>query len=374
MSSKNLNTPKRKKNELSIEQKREICIYWKEYGKGNNNNSRLTQKHVQEHFSKQFQVIIGKTTIHDILKASDVLINFDTTSNPDQVRIRGAKYPELEEALYLWFCEMRAIQAPIDNSMLIQKAEYFAQMLTDQDGLPMIDPKFKFSGGWIEGFRERHFITFKHLHGEGGSCEKSEIMKNREELKAITAQYLPEDIYNADEFATFYKLLPNRTLADKNNRDERGIKTNVERITGMVCCNSDGSDRTRLLVIHKFKNPHCFSRTRFDPNTIVDYYYNSSAWMTQQIFSSWLLKFSEYIKSTSKPNRKVLLLIDNCSGHVGAQNLSNLANVQVHFLPPNTTSHLQPCDAGIIRSLKSKKKVFITCNKFCDYLFLFKFF
>jgi hypothetical protein len=37
MSSKDLNTPKRKKNELSIEQKREICIYWKEHGKGGNN-------------------------------------------------------------------------------------------------------------------------------------------------------------------------------------------------------------------------------------------------------------------------------------------------------------------------------------------------
>ena len=41
----------------------------------------------------------------------------------------------------------------------------------------------------------------------------------------------------------------------------------------------------------------------------------------------------------------------NASVHVINENL-NLTNVTVHFLPPNTTAHLQPCDAGIINSFK----------------------
>ena len=50
-------------------------------------------------------------------------------------------------------------------------------------------------------------------------------------------------------------------------------------------------------------------------------------------------------------NRNILLLIDNAPTHILMDNLE-LTNVTIHHLPPNTTAHLQPCDAGIIRSFK----------------------
>ena len=46
---------------------------------------------------------------------------------------------------------------------------------------------------------------------------------------------------------------------------------------------------------------------------------------------------------------KVLLLIDNAPGHV----LIEHENVKVMFLPPNTTSLIQPLDQGIIAAFKS---------------------
>lgn len=46
---------------------------------------------------------------------------------------------------------------------------------------------------------------------------------------------------------------------------------------------------------------------------------------------------------------KVLLLVDNAGGH--ADDLS-YDGVQIEFLPPNTTSLIQPMDQGIIRVLK----------------------
>jgi hypothetical protein len=54
--------------------------------------------------------------------------------------------------------------------------------------------------------------------------------------------------------------------------------------------------------------------------------------------------------------RKVLLIMDNFSGHeLGVQlvgGLTALSNVRIAWLPPNTTSYWQPMDQGIIASFK----------------------
>jgi hypothetical protein len=54
--------------------------------------------------------------------------------------------------------------------------------------------------------------------------------------------------------------------------------------------------------------------------------------------------------------RKFLLLMDNFLGHELAVQLvgglKGLSNVQIAWLPPNTTLHWQPMDQGIIASFK----------------------
>ena len=50
-------------------------------------------------------------------------------------------------------------------------------------------------------------------------------------------------------------------------------------------------------------------------------------------------------------SRKVALIIDNYPAHPVTENLKSIT---LYFLPPNTTSALQPMDQGVIWSLKSK--------------------
>ena len=45
------------------------------------------------------------------------------------------------------------------------------------------------------------------------------------------------------------------------------------------------------------------------------------------------------------------MIIDNCTVHPHAEQLNS---IELIFLPPNTTSHAQPMDEGIIRTLKAK--------------------
>ena len=67
--------------------------------------------------------------------------------------------------------------------------------------------------------------------------------------------------------------------------------------------------------------------------------------MTKVIFTSWLDEFNAMMKDQ---DRHVLLLLDNFSGH----GVDSLSNVKIKFFPPNMTSHVQPCDAGIIKTFK----------------------
>ena len=64
--------------------------------------------------------------------------------------------------------------------------------------------------------------------------------------------------------------------------------------------------------------------------------------MTGRIWESFLHSWD---KDLQKKNRRILLLADNCSAHMQVTG-TGLLNIKVEFLPPNTTSVLQPCDVG----------------------------
>ena len=195
------------------------------------------------------------------------------------------------------------------------------------------------------GFKARHDISLKALHREAASVSSSSVSSSRSELQAITASYAQEDIYNMDETSLFYRMPPSKTLAQG---PRQGTKQYKDRITVPLCTNTDGSDRLKPLVIGKSAQPRCFKD--FMASSYVYYYHNKKAWMTGYIFSEWLHHFDNYIKR--KKNRPVLLLLDNVSSHVTASD-TPLQCVKLHFLPPNTTSHLQPLDAGIIKAFKA---------------------
>ena len=80
----------------------------------------------------------------------------------------------------------------------------------------------------------------------------------------------------------------------------------------------------------------------------VKYFWNTKAWMTGAVWREWLHDFN-----MRAHGKKILLLVDNAPGHVDVQ----MTNIRLHFLPANTTSLLQPMNAGIIRNFKCKYKV-----------------
>jgi hypothetical protein len=111
-----------------------------------------------------------------------------------------------------------------------------------------------------------------------------------------------------------------------------------------------------MWVIGSAKQPRCFQNINIE-NTGIKWRSNKKAWMTTAIMREWMGWFWSYIHE-KKPGKKVLLLLDNHSAHVKAiEELQNensiiLHDIEVIFLPANTTSRYQPCDQGIINTIK----------------------
>ena len=114
------------------------------------------------------------------------------------------------------------------------------------------------------------------------------------------------------------------------------------RLTVLVGASMMG-EKLPLVVVGKSKSPKCFKGIRSVP---LDYFANTKAWMTGDLFEDIVKKWN---RQFSKEKRNILLIIDNCPAH--PRHLS-FSNITIKFLPPNTTSKLQPCDQGIIQCLK----------------------
>ncbi|XP_044761995.1 tigger transposable element-derived protein 6-like [Coccinella septempunctata] len=183
----------------------------------------------------------------------------------------------------------------------------------------------------------------RYLSGESASVNEDTCAEWLAHLSDLLETYTSDEIYNADETGLFYRCLPNKTL-DFKNTDCHGGKESKERLTVLLAVNMSGSVKRVPCVIGKSLKPRCFKNVKTFP---TEYIANSRAWMTGIIFREWLQKW--YNELTKK--KRALLFIDNCPAH---NPLPVLISLKVEFLPPNTTSKLQPLDLGIIKNFKVK--------------------
>lgn len=209
---------------------------------------------------------------------------------------------------------------------------------------------FTASNGWLESFRIAYGIreTTTTISGEAGDVNITTVKAWMERLPEISAGYTPDNILNMDELGLFFKTLPNKGLVQKGKKG-RGGKQSKKRCTVALFVAADGSKVCDPIVIWRYKNPRCFKtlKNKFRPNGVY-YFGNKKAWMTTEIMKE-ILKILD--TKMIAQQRHVQLYMDNAPCHPESLQLG-LKNTKIVLLPKNTTSRLQPCDAGIIRIFK----------------------
>lgn len=301
---------------------------------------------------------IAVRTVYDIRKNSEKTLNFFSKSDSsagisNRKSLHTAKSKDLDSIVYEWFKQRRGDGVPISGPLLRAKAKQFHADL-------QIPEPCDFSSGWLKRFKKRHGIRYIKACGEKLSADKEAAEEFVEEFDAKVAEenLTPDQIFNMDETGLFWRCLPRNTFVTSDEAAPSGVKEAKERITVLLCSNAAGTYKCKPLVVGKSAHPRAFKGIKTLP---VIYKNNKKSWVTKDITTDWFL--NHFTKEARKhcnsvglaPDCKILLLLDNCSAHPGVEVLQ-ADNVVAFFLPPNTTSLIQPMDQGIIQSFKCHYK------------------
>ena len=277
---------------------------------------------------------LPSSTLSTWIKNKESIERTVTKTSGSRVRYRPTNLEPLEDALYEFIVYARNVGMPLNGPAICTKAASLAEEM----GLDNWTP----NNGWLHRFREKRGLRTKVISGESASVDLDVVHDWRKTaLQEVLKEFSPRDVFNADETGLFYRCLPNRTTALKGETCKGG-KQSKERITVLLCANMDGSEKIPCLVVGKFGKPRCFKGTKQLP---VQYEFNRKSWMTTTLFETWLRKL---YRKFEFEGRRVCLFLENCPAHPKME----LSHIRLEFMPPNTTSVLQPCDQGIIQNFK----------------------
>lgn len=170
----------------------------------------------------------------------------------------------------------------------------------------------------------------------------------RDIIPALLKKQQPKDIFSAGEAALFYNLLPDRSLAVKGEDGHKWTWVK-ERITLLVAVNMDGSEKLPLFVIGQKRASKSKDGADADMEDVLPLSFetNDSALMTSVLFEGWLRQVNRQCRAS---NRVISIIMESCPAHSCSEDFSN---VELVFLPSDTSSRLQPVERGVIHALKS---------------------
>lgn len=285
----------------------------------------------------------GRTQISTILKEKDAILelyeaNQASESFSSRKRRRPCEFSGINEALHEWYLMACSKNVYPVGPQLCEKAKQIAERLEVGN--------FKASNGWLDRWKKRYNIRHVKINGESGEVSGLTVESWKERLPELLHDFASRDIWNIDETGCFWKTLPDHGFARKGSQC-RGGKKAKQRVTIALITNAVG-DKEAAVVIWKYAKPRCFKSIDMD-SLPVHYFSQPKAWMTADILEMILSKLNRRLSSQ---HRKIALLMDNAGCHPGSCLIDRFSNIRVIFLPPNTTSKLQPLDLGIIQNFK----------------------
>ncbi|XP_058790941.1 tigger transposable element-derived protein 1-like [Phymastichus coffea] len=259
-----------------------------------------------------------------------------------------------EEMLMIWIQDFIHKKIPLSTAAIRDQAIVFHTHLCEKYNKT---EKFNASKGWFERFKARFMLHNVKFSGESSSADHEAARVFPAQVREVIAEkhFVPDQIFNCDETGLFWKRMPSRTWLTKEELRAPGFKVAKDRFTLLFCVNATGNLKCKPMLVYRSENPRAL-KGKNKEQLPVHWTSNKTAWVTRNNFENWFLhSFIPEVKEfLAKKNLafKVLLLLDNYKSHDGCLQTAH-PDVEVMFLPPNTTSLIQPLDQTVIATFKS---------------------
>ncbi|KAL0237808.1 hypothetical protein GEMRC1_013024 [Eukaryota sp. GEM-RC1] len=293
-------------------------------------DSGLSETAMVSHLNSMYNISVSPRTVRRIR----------TAARPDSGPYKSSKssdYPILEQIL-------AKLVEELDGRIIITEwlLQSIGLRIADRIGL---DSQFTASNGWLTRFKKRHNLSLKTIHGEEASVDLALHATRIIDIRMIINNFPIHNVFNMDETALFWKALPTKTISALTKL--HGKKNFKNRVTLVLTVSAIG-EKLDSWMIGQAKNPHHFKGKNIRDYLV--YTNNAKGWMTKEIFYNYMYTLNKEMRSQG---RRILLLVDNVPSHKIEDEFSN---VRLEFLPPNTSSKLQPLDLGVIKAFKNYYK------------------
>ena len=104
------------------------------------------------------------------------------------------------------------------------------------------------SEGYVTHWKHRYNLISLKLSGEAASIPGEKAREGQVALQEVLRSFDLCDIFNLDELALFYRMMPIDTVG---KRGDKGIKKAKDRVTVILITNADGSQKRKPIVIGK---------------------------------------------------------------------------------------------------------------------------
>ncbi|XP_015351785.1 tigger transposable element-derived protein 1 [Marmota marmota marmota] len=270
---------------------------------------------------------VNESTIRYIKKKEKEIRWSVREAAPESARltsiVRDEAMEKMEKRLNLWIHEMTTDKKSIMAALLVRNVKPFSA-----------------SAGWLARFKRRYGVKNVTLAGEADLKAAEEFKKYL--LSVIQEKgYVEEKVFNASETGLFYKDVGKGTYVTQMASRASGFKSFQDHATLLLCTNAKGDFKCKPLMVYRAQNPQALKGENVNPMP-EHWRWNKKAWMMSDWFLNCFIPEVEHYLQGRNLAFKILLILDNAPVHCHEEVENAPPKVEVLFMPPNTTSFIQP--------------------------------